>query len=102
MFTELGLAFADSAVESMVRKAGAKPGLRSTLGLFSTRGHVRLSLPDIVSTHFTSHHGRQNSLRVFFTVNATPGTLFKTDNRTPYVIHLQNGHRDSTYHLGWL
>lgn len=44
MFTELDLAFGNSAIESMVRKVLAEPGFGSTLGLFSTCGHIRLSL----------------------------------------------------------
>lgn len=52
-----------TAVESIVRKVVAEPGLRSTLCLFSTCGHVGRSLSDILSIHVTSHPGGQNSLR---------------------------------------
>lgn len=58
------LAFGNPAVESMARKARAKSGLRSSLGLLALIGMLG-SLTDILSTYFISHPVGQNSVRMF-------------------------------------
>lgn len=79
---------------------GAGPGLRSIPGLFSTCTYIGLSLSLTFSVH-TSPPTLEDkpSQRVLYH-HCTPMHFAK--DYCIHFPHLQNGHDDNTYYLGWL